>query len=508
MHNNDALSAFILCHVSPMDIDHTNLCTSAHQLFECLRVLHKNQGAYAQISLLIKALDVCLSYDTSLKDTLSELHSYYQPIVAMGKIKDNNIFAAILLHSMSGDFLHLQQSVQNMTHLPNFNSKMIAKWILEEDAFIRRHKELGQQANPNDHVILSSQTVHIAQTCPRAPKPFCTNCKKDNHTVDFCISIGGKMAGCLAEEAKAAYRAKNPHPPHPTMNSTPPSSSVHVATPSTIIPVPSPSPTPPSSPLPSITIIVSSISYIPDPSWSLDPSPSVPSAYITEIPSFSGYDYHAFLALPDNTHPFSALSALPNSSSPHKAIHSPFIIDSGTACHLSLNLLDFKTLCPIVAHPIKGVGNSIAALGIGTIEINCGSGKLVLHNAYYVPMASACLISIWLLLHPEFKDTYHALFHPDYVLIFDTSNRIICRGVANGHHRLYFLSDFTMHVSPTPSSPSLVAYYASCPPDLNSWHKHLGHCGIHTILNMACCLGLNSCPLTSLIPCQNVQPAS
>ena len=495
MHNDDTLSAFILHHVSPADINHTNSCTSTHQLFECLRVLHENQGVYAQISLLINALDVCLSYDTSLRDTLSELRSYYQRIIAMGKIKDNDIFAAILLHSMSGNFLHLQQSVQNITHLLNFNSKMIVKRILEEDALIRRRKELGQWANPNDHVILSSQTVHIAQTCPRAPKPFCTNCKKDNHTVDFCISIGRKMAGHSAKEAKAAYRAKNPRPPRPATNSTPPSSSVHVATPSTIIPVLSPSPAPPSSPSPPIPIIVNGISYIPDPSWSSDPSPPVPSAYVTEIPSFSGYDYHAFLALPDKTDPFSALSALPNSSSPYKTIHSPFIIDSGTACHLSPNLSDFKTLRPIVAHPIKGVGNSIAALGIGTIEINCESGKLILHDVYYVPMASAHLIFVWLLLHPKSKDTYRALFRPDYVLIFDTLNRIICCGVANGHRRLYFLSDFTMHVSPTPSSPSLVAHYASRPPDIDSWHKRLGHCGIHTILNMARSLGPKLMPI-------------
>ena len=495
MHNDDALSAFILRHVSPTDIDHTNSCSSAHQLFECLRVLHENQGAYAQISLLIKALDVCLSYDTPLRDTLSELRSYYHRIVAMGKIKDDDIFAAILLHSMSGDFLHLQQSVQNMTHLPNFNSEMIARRILEEDTLIRRRKELGQWVNPNDHVILSSQMVHVAQTRPRAPKPFCTNCKKDNHTVDFCISVGGKMAGRTAEEAKAAYRAKNPRPPRPAPNSTLSSTSAHVATPTTTAPVPSPSPAPPSSSSPFIPIIVNGISYIPDPSWSSDPSPPVSSAYITEVPDFPGYDYHAFLALLDNNPSFSALSTLPSSPSPHKTIHSPFILDSGAACHLSLNLSDFKTLCPIVAHPIKGVGNSIAALGMGTIEINCDSGQLVLHDAYYVPMASARLISIWLLLHPESKETCHALFHPDYFLIFDTSNRIICRGIGNSHRRLYFLSDFTMHVPPSPSSPSLVAHYASRPPDLDSWHKCLGHCGIQTILNMACSLGPKLMPI-------------
>ena len=501
MHNDDALSAFILRHVSPADIDHTNSCSSAHQLFECLRILHENQGAYAQISLLIKALDVRLSYDTPLRDTLSELRSYYHRIVTMGKIKDDDIFAAILLHSMSGDFLHLQQSVQNMTHLPNFNSEMIAKRILEEDALIRRRKELGQRVNPNDHVILSSQTVHVAQTRPRAPKPFCTNCKKDNHTVDFCISVGGKMAGRTAEEAKAAYRAKFPRPPRPAPNNTNSSSSVYATTPSTVTPVPSPSPAPPSSSfLPSIPIIVNGVSYIPDPSWSSDPSPPIPSAYITEIPDFPGYDYHAFLALPDNTSSFSALSVLPTSPVPHKTIHSPFILDSGAACHLSPNLSDFKTLRPIVAHPIKGVGNSIAALGIGTIEINCGSGKLTLHDAYYVPMASARLISIWLLLHPKSKAIYRALFHPDYVLILDNSNRVICRGVGDEHRRLYFLSDFTMHVPPSPSYPSLVAHYASRPPDLDSWHKRLGHCGIHTILDMARSLGPKLMPIDLSIP--------
>ena len=143
MHNDDALCAFMLRCVSPADFDHTHSCTSVSQLYECLRVLHENQGVYAQISLLIKALDIRLSYETPLRDTLLELHSYYQCIIAMGKIKDDDIFAAILLHSMSGDFVHLQQSVQNMTHLLNFNSEMITKRILDEDALIHRRKELG-----------------------------------------------------------------------------------------------------------------------------------------------------------------------------------------------------------------------------------------------------------------------------------------------------------------------------------------------------------------------------
>ena len=260
MHNDDALCTFMLHRVLPADFDHTNSCTSASQLFECLRILHENQEAYAQISLLIKALDICLSYKTPLCDTLSELHSYYQYIIAIGKIKDDDIFTAILLHSMSGDFVHLQQSVQNMRHLSNFNSEMIAKRILDEDALICRRKELGQRANPNDLVTLTSQTIHVTQTRTHTPKPFCTNCKKDNHSVNFCISAGGKMAGCTAEEAKAAYRAKFLHPPRLAAIT---SSMAHVASIAHV--TSNPSPLIPSTTAalaaPSIPIIVKGITY-------------------------------------------------------------------------------------------------------------------------------------------------------------------------------------------------------------------------------------------------------
>jgi hypothetical protein len=53
-------------------------------------------------ALLMKALEIRLSYDTPLRDTLAEVRSYYRRITAMGtKIADDDIFTAILLHSMS-----------------------------------------------------------------------------------------------------------------------------------------------------------------------------------------------------------------------------------------------------------------------------------------------------------------------------------------------------------------------------------------------------------------------
>ena len=208
------------------------------------------------------------------------------------------------------------------------------------------------------------------------------------------------------------------------------------------------------------------------------------------------YEYHTFFAIPGYSSFILALTAHPSSpSSPHKTVHSPFILDSGTACHLSPNLSDFKTLRPIAAHSINGVGNSVSAHGIGTIKIDCGSDKLILHDAFYVSHALARLISIWLLLNPASKIRYHALFHPNHVLIADESNKVLAHGIANSDHHLYFLTDFSPHVPPSLSSPAPSAHYTSCPPDLDSWHKHLSHCGIQTIIDMARSLGPKVMPI-------------
>ena len=493
LQNDDALSAFILRQVSPADINNTNNCTTAFQIFECLRVLHENQGAYAQISLLMKALELRLSYDTSLHDTVAEARNFYQRIIAMGKIKDDDIFTAILLHMMSRDFIHLQQSVQNMTHLPSFNFEMIIRCILDEDALIRCHKELSQPANPLSPTTISSQSAFLAHAHPRGPKPFCTNCKRENHTADFCISPGGKMAGKTTEEAHAAYRAKNPRPPRP------PPTSAHIASSSSIPSTSSvSSPSPATSDLP---VIINGRQYIPDPSFSPSLPPPPPSAYITEVADVPDYPYHAFLAYSCSLNAFSAPilpSSLPPSSfNPSNTL--PFIIDSGAACHLSPLIFDFKTLHPINSYPINGIGNSVNAVGIEMIEINTSSGKFILHDAFYVPSASVRLISVYLLLNPSSKLRYRALFSSDYVLIIDEANRVLAKGVAFHDCCLFFLSDFTLHVPPSISPPSST-HYASHLPGIDSWHKHLGHCNNNTIIKMAHSLGTKGMPINLSLP--------
>ena len=222
-HNDDSLSAFITRYISKSDVIRTKDCKTAATLYKRLESLHQNQGVYAQLTLLTKALQIRLKYDTPLSETAAEIINYHTQIMAIGSLKDDDIRAALLLHSMSDAFPHLQDVVQNMTHLPNFSSEMILQRIYSEDALIRRRQELGI-ANPTPTVPLPSQTAFAAQSRPSTTKVICTHCKRTGHSADYCIAPGGKMAGRTVDEARAAWRATLPRTSplsRPSSNSIP-----------------------------------------------------------------------------------------------------------------------------------------------------------------------------------------------------------------------------------------------------------------------------------------------
>ena len=147
-HNDDSLSAFITRYISKPDILHTKACKTAAKIFSRLRVLHENQGAYAQLTLLTKALLVHFKYDKPLSETAAEIVQFHNRIIAMGSIKDDDILAALLLHAMSENFLHLQDAVQNMSHMSNFSSEMILQRVYSEDLLFVTVRILASQIPP------------------------------------------------------------------------------------------------------------------------------------------------------------------------------------------------------------------------------------------------------------------------------------------------------------------------------------------------------------------------
>ena len=85
-HNDDSLSAFITRYISKSDVPQTESCNTASEIYTRLRSLHEQQGAYAQLSLFTKVLQIRLTYDTPLDDTVAEIATFhksraqYQPL--------------------------------------------------------------------------------------------------------------------------------------------------------------------------------------------------------------------------------------------------------------------------------------------------------------------------------------------------------------------------------------------------------------------------------------------
>ena len=484
-HRNDgALRAFILGHISTADKHIARPMTTTHLMYEKLKSHHEQQGAFAQINLLLKALQIEFTYDTPIRDTVATLRTFYQRIDAMGKLQGEDIFSVLLLNAMNKHFGPIQQSINTLSSMSSITAEMIAKRMLDEDTLVLRRVEKGQPANPYtlSPSISSSSAFAALSSRPRSPRPPCSNCKREGHSVDYCIAPGGKMAGRSLEDARAARASARPS--RPTHNQ-----SAHVAS------------TAPSNTSTPGTVFVNGLPYVPDPTW----KSTVPSsAHITEVsssPDTNDYQFHqanfAFYDLPSSPPPpsplapfssaFSVLSTPSSfvacSTAPASSSNLPFIIDTGASCHISPFLSDFQSLRPITPHPIKGLGGmSVDAIGIGTIVINTSSGRLTLNNAFFVPKSTVRLVLVFLL--GDSKCSGHFYPSDGYCFITDANNSIVAHGVVLPDRKLFILSDVSVLASPSSSSPS-VAHFASRLPGINAWHKRLGHCGHRTVIDMA-----------------------
>jgi hypothetical protein len=135
-HNDDALQGFIQDYVYAADVHLIELLPTAHLMFETLRAQHEPQVTFAQINLLLKALQIEFTYEKSIRDSVAEIRTYYRRIVAMGELKEDVIFAVMLLNSMNKHFAPLQQTI--MCSSLNLNSEIIVTRLLEEGTLIRR----------------------------------------------------------------------------------------------------------------------------------------------------------------------------------------------------------------------------------------------------------------------------------------------------------------------------------------------------------------------------------
>jgi hypothetical protein len=117
--------------------------------------------------------------------------------------------------------------------------------------------------------------------------------------------------------------------------------------------------------------------------------------------------------------------------------------------------------------------------------------KVTLDNALFAPASKAHLISV-LTLNCSGEYTSH--IDESSFWMTNTTGAIVLRGTVYKNRRLYGLSLSDAHtthkpvISHTVASPDTApptALYASSTPDVETWHRRLGHCGFGTIVDMA-----------------------
>ena len=516
--NDESLCVFMLERITSSEFDHASTFDTSHAVFEALRTCHEKLGPHAQINLLLKEFTIFYEPSVLMTTTSKELRDLHEHMKKMGKIDEDHLFLFVIINALGRNYPQLQSEIHKVTDDPNFNLSAALRRIVTEAALTQRCSEVG----------IGSTTIALVGTTgsdgsAKAPTITCSNCKHLHHIIEFCIKQGGKMAGHTLEEAKAAQRAAAGKAPRPARGSLPGTNvNANVATttaqntnnapalPASIAmttPSSTPTTTAPSNPTPttnSSPIIINGVSYIP---ISAPLAPPQQSANIcdhigmpyqannllnfrrmvakSELPSTS-LDWDKFSKTADPLNMQTPTTAFP--STPFPAIHLeelPFVLDMGATCHISPERSDFQDIQTIYPHPIKGLGGaSVHAVGMGTIQLDVGNGQhLTLHNALFALSCSVRLISVGS-LNRDSKTI--SCFDENVCWVLNKqTGAVIVRGAILTTCNLYLISPFAPRIVPNSSHPTDTSLYASRVPDIETWHRRLGHCNTRTIIDMA-----------------------
>ena len=166
-----------------------------------------------------------------------------------------------------------------------------------------------------------------------------------------------------------------------------------------------------------------------------------------------------------------------------------FVLSTSATYHISPKRSDFKTLAPIFPCPVKVLsGTCHYAVGIGSIDVHTDIStgyKLTLRDVLFVPFARTRLISSQSLC---LDGMYSIHFDPESCWITDKSGTTLARGTVS-RSNLYVLSindvPFVTHFESVPLQQPHAYIHVSQTPDIETWHRRLGHCDTQTIIDMA-----------------------
>ena len=505
--NDVSLHAFILDTITCAECKLMQHLPTTSAVWKLLRECHEKRGTFTQLMLIKQALKIRFTSATPLNETIDKIEDLIMHISNMGDLDWPKFKTIILINALGGELEHIQEQVHAMADDPGFSANTVIHRIRQKHDLMKHRAIQGEGLSTLISVLKRQERNDRTITT-------CSHCQRTGHTAKFCISPGGKYAGHTLEEARLAQRAawvkERTQNTNRGNNNSASGNNAKVISANIAVSVDnaSRSPSPAPSNVTSTTtnsMLINGVTWVPlaptadsaqlaiapfmdanygYSSYQVEETESQSQGENTEsqLASYTSLDWNDFSYHND---PAECSAAYPTTPAYKMASNSPFILDSGASCHVSPQKHDFKTLTPTAPHPITGFGGScVYSVGVGTVEMRTVNGnKIQLNRVLFVLNATVRLISVFS-INNDGNNICH--FDANSCSVTDRDGNVLLTGSAWKHRRLYTIDCTAKDSTHNPSlQKDVSALYATITPDLETWHRHLGHCNHRTIIDMA-----------------------
>jgi hypothetical protein len=475
--NNKKVIEFLKAYIE--DGEKTFVMTeNAHIAWKNLVDHHKKQGPITQVCLIQEVLSIYYPKDIAgWSVTTDHIWDICTWIFAQAVPTFDVLFMVAMLDVLEREADHIWSEITSH-YISNAMATSTALLNhIEQEIVYKMHRE-----GPSDITL----AIWPGKSFEK-PKKICSNlnCKCTGHTTPECFQLGGAMEGCkdkvlaakskVREEQNRSNPWTNPNPAGIQHDNSGRAYIVNSEIGEAILLAPVEI-----DPKPTTDVALTAVSTDP-----------IPKAWYNSMSTANQYEYHA-LFLDDHsasvdwskrkrTVSVDALFvSLPNTNSCTKlSVNArPFILDSGATIQISPDSSNFYDLKPAPPRSIKGIGGlSINTTGISKIRLHLSKGNtIILDPALYVPKAAVHLISVLVLGSGPQKLVLH--FNGNGCWLTNHSGATVTsRKISPIIRHLYSINIRTPLVKHS--------FIATRVPDLEIWHRRLGHINSQLIVDMA-----------------------
>ena len=215
-------------------------CETSAEAFKFLWHCHEKRGGLSQIQLIQKMMQVCFDNSPTNHDVImNHLRDLIYRVERIGHVDVTRLGLLFTVQSLSMTHPTVYEALSSALMDSSITLEVLDN-RLHLFYEIQATQNVGQLMFPLISLILSQIPLppipSSAQSSPSSPTitlpaslppqaNICPNCKKSDHSIEFCISPGGKMEGLSATEAivqqcAAHDTSRARPPPNPSASSS------------------------------------------------------------------------------------------------------------------------------------------------------------------------------------------------------------------------------------------------------------------------------------------------